>query len=166
MTPSSHSKHFRVRVASILATGAFVWALPALAAQDKQPQEPATLPGCTDQVRSGGPGGNQERFFPFPLLQVKAAATEALQSLEFEVKKKTKDESLLEAHKTRHLGVFVGSGGETIQLKLSEDEQNGQKGTMVNGKTKKSLVGIAGQKTWTSAVLSQTACVLQKNAQK
>jgi hypothetical protein len=116
-----------------------------------------------DQVRSGGPGGTQERFFPFPLPKVKQAATDALQSLEFEVKEK--GGGSLEAHKARHMGLFVGSGGEKVLLNFREAEQDGQKGTIVAGKTKKNMLGIVGQKTWTSAVLAQTACVLQKGAQ-
>jgi len=165
MIACSHSKTPRARVAWIfLATGAFIWVVLPASAQDKQSQEPATLPGCVDQVRSGGPGGTQERFFPLPLPKVKAAATEALQALEFEVKEKTNDS--LEAHKARHMGLFVGSGGEKVVLSFREAEQNGQKGTMVTGKTKKSIIGIVGQKTWTSAVLAQTACVLQKDKQQ
>ncbi len=160
----SHSKTLRARIAWVLVAVAFIWVVSPTWAQDKQPQEPATLPGCEDQVRSGGPGGKQERFFPLPLPKVKAAATEALQALEFKVKKDTNDS--LEAHKARHMGVFVGSGGEKVQLNFKETEQDGQKGTMVTGETKKNVVGIAGQKTWTGAVLAQTACVLQKDAQK
>lgn len=161
MITCSHSKTLRARVAWALATGAFIWVASPASAQDRQSQGPATLPGCAGQVRSGGPGGTQERFFPLPLPKVKEAATEALQALEFEVKKDTKDS--LEAHKTRHMGIFVGSGGEKVLLNFREAEQNGQKGTMIVGKTKKSPIGIAGQKTWTSAVLAQTACVLQKD---
>ena len=164
MITYSRLKTLRARVAWVLATGAFIWVVPSVWAQDKQPQEPAPLAGCEDQVRSGGQKGKQERFFPLPLPKVKEAAAEALQALEFEVKKDTKDS--LEAHKARHTGVFVGSGGEKVRLDFREAEQNGQKGTIVTGETKKGFVGGAGQKTWTSAVLSQTACILQKEAPK
>ena len=149
---------------AVAAAFALIGAVSPAWAQDKQSQEPATLPGCADQVRSGGPKGKQERFFPMPLPKVKEAATEALQALEFEVKKDTNDS--LEAHKARHLGIFVGSGGEKVRLDFREAEQDGQKGTMVTGETKKGFVGGAGQKTWTGAVLAQTACFLQKDAQK
>jgi hypothetical protein len=164
MITCSRLNTLRARVAWVLATGAFIWVVPSAWAQDKQPQGPATLPGCEDQVKSGGQKGKQERFYPSPLPKVKEAAVEALQALEFEVKKNTKDS--LEAHKARHVGVFVGSGGEKVRLDFREDEQNGQKGTMVTGETKKGFVGRAGQKTWTDAVLAQTACILQKEVQK
>jgi hypothetical protein len=157
-------KTFRARVAWVLAAGAFIWVVSPAWAQEKQSKEPATLAGCEDQIRSGGQKGKQERFYPFALPKVKEAAVEALHSLEFEVKKDTNDS--LEAQKARHMGVFVGSGGEKVRLDFKEDEQNGQKGTMVTGETKKGFVGGAGQKTWTGAVLSQTACNLQKEAQK
>jgi len=164
MITCSRLKTLRARVASALATGAFIWVVSPAWAQDKQPQEPAPLAGCEDQVRSGGPKGKQERFFPLPLPKVKEAAVEALHALEFEVKKDTKNS--LEAHKARHMGLFVGSGGEKVQLDFREAEQNGQNGTVVTGETKKGFVGRAGEKTWTGAVLAQTACILQKDAQK
>src|ERR1017187_3727697 len=150
MITYSRLNTLRARVAWVLATGAFIWVVPSVWAQDKQPQEPAPLAGCEDQVRSGGQKGKQERFFPpaplagcedqvrsggqkgkqerffpLPLPKVKEAAAEALQALEFEVKKDTKDS--LEAHKARHTGVFVGSGGEKVRLDFREAEQNGQK---------------------------------------
>jgi len=153
----------RATVVWVLVVGAITWVASPAWAQDKA-GEPSPLPGCEDQVRSGGPKGKQERFFPMPLATVKQAAIEAVQSLEFEVKKNT--DNSLEARKARHMGVFVGSGGEKVRLEFREAEQDGQKGTMVTGETKKNMVGIAGQKTWTSAVLAQTNCVLQKGAQK
>lgn len=132
-------------------------------AQDKS-AEPAPLAGCEDQVKSGGPKGSQERFFPAPIEKVRAAAADAVNALEFEIKKQTKD--MIEAHKARHVGVFVGSGGENIVLSFKETTEGGQNGTLVKGETKKTMVGRLAQKTWTSAVLAQTACFLQKDTAK
>jgi hypothetical protein len=145
------------------------WIVAALAvcsiaqAQSKEP-EPAPLPGCEDQVTAGGPGGKQDRFFPMPLDKVKTAATNALNALEFEVKKNASN--TIEAHKSRHLGVFIGSGGENIKLSFKEASEGGQSGTQVTGETKKTVIGRLAQKNWTTAVLAQTACVLQKEANK
>ncbi len=129
--------------------------------KEKDAKEPAPLAGCEDtEVKSGKEKGKQERFFPMPLAKVKEAAVSALNALEFEVKKDTDKE--IEASKKRHVGVFVGSGGEKVALRFEEAEEGGQKGTRVIGETKKGFVGRAGQKSWTNAVLAQTACMLQK----
>ena len=76
------------------------------------------------------------------------------------MKKDSGDE--ISAQKSRHVGVFVGSGGETLVLKLAPAEEGGKQGTRVDGETKKGFVGRAGQKSWTNAVLDQTACMLEK----
>ena len=161
MLVRSQTKILHAGAAGILAAGVLLLPAARAWAQDKAP-EPATLPGCTDQIHAGGPGGTQERFFPAPMPAVKQAAIDALHALEFEVKEK--NDGSLEGHKTRHIGLFVGSGGEKVVLKLREGDEDGHKGTIVAGKTKKNMIGIVGQKTWTSAVLAQTACVLQKDS--
>lgn len=128
---------------------------------EKKSDEPAPLAGCeSKEINSGKEKGPQERFFAAPMPKVKEAVTAALAALEFDVKKDSVNE--IEAHKRRHVGVFVGSGGENIVLQLTEAEQEGKKGTRVVGETKKNFVGRAGQKSWTNAVLDQTACILQK----
>lgn len=162
MKSYSRSKTLRARITWVLASVAFALVVSPVWAQDKQ--EPSALSGCEDQIRSGGQKGKQERFFPAPLPKVKAAAIEALHALEFEVKKDTSD--FVEAQKARHVGIFVGSGGERVRLSFKEATQDGQPGTMVTGETKKGFVGGAGMKTWTSAVLTQTTCVLQKDTPK
>jgi hypothetical protein len=129
---------------------------------EKKSSEPAPLPGCeSKEITAGKEKGKQERFFPAPLPKVKEALTGALAALEFEVKKDSGNQ--IEASKRRHVGVFVGSGGETVVLGLAEAEEDGKKGTRVTGETKKGFVGRAGQKSWTNAVLDQTSCTLQKS---
>lgn len=143
---------------------------PRVSGQEpQQPQKtkqaaaaPAATPGCeSKEIRSGKEKGVQERFFPGPMAKVKDAVTGALAALEFEVKKDTGDR--IEAQKRRHMGVFVGSGGEKVILQLAEVEQDGQKGVKVTGETKKGFVGRAGQKSWTGAILDQTECILTKS---
>jgi len=129
----------------------------------KQGDQPAPLPGCeSKEIKAGKEKGEQQRFFPAPLATVKEATVSALTALEFEVKKDKGQE--IEAHKKRHVGVFVGSGGEKVVLRFEEAEEGGQKGTRVTGETKKGFVGRAGQKSWTNAVLDQTGCMLGKSA--
>lgn len=137
--------------------------IPAAQKDKEKGKEPAALPGCEDtEVRSGKEKGKQERFFPASLAKVKEAAIGALNALEFEVKKDAGND--VEANKKRHVGVFVGSGGEKVVLHFAEAEEGGQKGTRVSGETKKGFVGRAGQKSWTNAVLTQTACNLKKGS--
>lgn len=148
----------------LLACGLFIAGATNAAAQKKgkDAKEPAPLAGCEDtEVKAGKEKGKQERFFPMPMAKVREAAVSALNALEFEVKKDSDKE--IEAAKKRHVGVFVGSGGEKVVLYFEEAEEGGRKGTRISGETKKGFVGRAGQKSWTNAVLAQTACMLQKS---
>ena len=129
--------------------------------KDQKKDEPATTAGCeAKEIKSGKEKGLQQRFYAAPLPKVKEALLGALAALEFKVKKDKDNE--ISAQKARHMGVFVGSGGETVNLKLAEGEEDGKKGTKVDGETKKGFVGRAGQKSWTNAVLDQTSCMLEK----
>ena len=128
----------------------------------KPSDEPKPLAGCeSKEIKSGKEKGAQERFFPAPMAKVKETVVSALTALEFEVKKDSGQQ--IEAHKKRHIGVFVGSGGEKLVLRFQEAEEGGQKGTRVTGETKKGFVGRVGQKSWTGAVLDQTDCMLVRN---
>jgi hypothetical protein len=122
--------------------------------------EVAPLAGCSDQeYKSSNGNGPQERFFPMPLATVKRAAAEALKTLDFDIHKNTNNE--IEASKKRHIGVLIGAGGEREILRFKETQLGNQKGTRVTGETKKTFVGRAAQKSWTNAVLAQTACGLR-----
>ncbi len=129
--------------------------------QDKQ-----TPPAKSDQSAEMKPGkekGKQERFFAFPLAKVKEAVIDAMKGAEFEVKKDSGNE--LEAKRKRHVGVFVGSGGETLVAQFKEAEEGGVKGTRVVAETKKGFVGRAGQKSWTNAVLDEAERILKEAKQ-
>ena len=148
---------------------ALAWALaaaavvPAALAQNKSKDagQPAPLPGCeSKEIKAGGEKGKQERTFQAPLAKVKEALLSSLAALEFEVKKDAGND--IEAHKKRHVGVFVGSGGEKVVFHLEEIGPEGQKATKITGETKKGFVGRAGQKSWTAALLDQTDCTLHK----
>lgn len=99
-----------------------------------------------------------ERFFPAPEDAVRRAANTALDSLEFVVQKDAVHE--MEASRKRHLTAAV-TGGEKLILHFSSTQRSGQRGTLVTGETKKSIVGRLTQKTWTSAVMAQIACNLR-----
>jgi len=124
-------------------------------------EEPAPLAGCEDaEYQAGKEKGPKERFFPDERTRVKRAAIKALASLDFNIHKNAASE--IEASKRRHIGVLVGKGGEHVILHFQESQRDGQKGTLVTGETKKAFVGRLGQKSWTNAVLAQTACMLRE----
>ena len=123
--------------------------------------EPAPSHGCEDaEYRTRKDEGPQSRFFPMPVARVKKAALAALDTLDFNIHKQDGNE--IEASKKRHLGVVVGAGGEREILQFEAATQGGQRGTRVTGETKKSVMGRLAQKSWTAAVLAQTACNLRE----
>jgi len=130
-------------------------------APDTSAEEPAPSAGCEDaEYKAGKEKGPQERFFPAAVPRVRRAAAAALKSLDFNIHKDAGNQ--IEATRKRHLGVVVGKGGERVILNFHESQRGGQPGTLVTGQTKKAFVGRLGQKSWTNAVLAQTACVLRE----
>lgn len=119
--------------------------------------------GCEEaEHKSGGQKGEQERFFAVPPEMVRRAAVSALDSLDFNIHKSS--ENKIEASKKRHIGVFVGAGGERVILTFRETKEAGHSGTLVIGQTKKSFVGRLAQRTWTDAVFAQIACNLRESS--
>ena len=151
-----------IRRTLTLALTAGVLASTVLAQKkDKEANQPAPLPGCeSKEIKSGKEKGKQERIFQAPMAKAKEALLGSLAALEFDVKKDEAND--IEANKKRHVGVFVGSGGEKVVFHLEEVDQEGQKATKITGETKKGFVGRAGQKSWTGAILDQTNCILLK----
>jgi len=133
------------------------------AAVDRDEDTPAPTSACAGtDIRPGKEKGRQERFYPMPMAQVREAALKSLKDLEFNVRRASDTE--LEASKKRHIGLLIGSGGEKMTLQFEEAVQGGRRGTRVTGETKKGFVMRAGQKSWTNAVLDQTACTLHGTA--
>lgn len=149
----------------LLATLVGLCFLP-LSGVEAWPQDKQAPPAKSDQSAEMKPGkekGKQDRFFAFPLAKVKEAIIDAMKGAEFEVKKDRGNE--LEAQRKRHVGVFVGSGGETLVVQLKEAEEGGVKGARVVAETKKGFVGRAGQKSWSNAVLDQAERILKEAKQ-
>jgi hypothetical protein len=120
------------------------------------------LKGCEDEEFKSGGQKSESRFFAASQDAVHRAAVSALESMDFNIRKNTGKE--IEANKKRHIGVIVGAGGERVTLTFRKQERNGQSGTSVTGETRKSFVGRLAQRTWTDAVLAQTACKLREPA--
>lgn len=88
---------------------------------------------------------------------VHAAAMSALAQYGFVIK--NNEEDLLEAKRSSKIGLVVGSGGEkmAVKLKALSDTQ-----TEVHVRTKKTFVGIAGQKNWDDEVIAAIADALNQ----
>jgi hypothetical protein len=94
--------------------------------------------------------------FAQPLEKARQAALDALVVLGFDVKKQ--EPTYVEGFRPRKVGLFVGSGGETVGIWLEPAEQQ----TRVRVDTAKSFAGMAGQKNWDAAVLAQMEKTLGK----
>jgi hypothetical protein len=65
----------------------------------------------------------------------------------------------LKAQRNRHIGVFVGSGGEELLVTLQEVSGNK---TFVTAATKTGFVGGAGQKAWSCEIIDQIVAMASK----
>ncbi len=81
---------------------------------------------------------------------VHKAASDALAVIGCEIKKD--EPTHVEGVRTRKVGVFVGSGGETVSVSITAQAEGK---TNVDIKTKKTFVGGAGQKNWDQPVLDE-----------
>lgn len=86
----------------------------------------------------------------YPIEAVKKAAADALTVIGCEIKKN--EDTYVEGVRTRKIGAFVGSGGETVSVKLAAA---GDGKTSVDVRTKKTFVGGAGQKNWDQQVVDE-----------
>ena len=60
--------------------------------------------------------------------------------------------SSIKAQRNRHIGVFVGSGGEELAVNLKEIDSNK---TFISATTKTGFVGGAGQKAWSCRIVDE-----------
>jgi hypothetical protein len=102
----------------------------------------ASTPEANDAKVSG--------VFDQPVEQVQKAAVDALVVTGFKVNKE--QSGYVEGFRPRKVGLFVGSGGETVGVWLMA---LGPDRTEVRVKTAKSFAGRAGQKNWDDEVLAE-----------
>lgn len=81
---------------------------------------------------------------------VHKAAADALAVVGCEIKKD--EPAHLEGYRTRKIGAFVGSGGETLTVEIAT-QADGK--TNVDIRTKRTFMGGAGQKNWDQPVLDE-----------
>jgi hypothetical protein len=88
--------------------------------------------------------------FDKPIAAVHKAAVDALTVIGCTIKKE--DPAYVEGKRERKIGVFVGSGGETVSVALTD---SGSGKVSVEVHTAKTFVGGAGQKNWDQAVVDE-----------
>lgn len=96
-------------------------------------------------------------LFQHPTERARDAAMDALAVLGFDVKKT--EPLYVEGSRPRKMGLFIGSGGETVGIWL---EPMGPDTTKVYVDTAKSFVGYEGQKSWNDQILAEIDKVLKE----
>ena len=87
----------------------------------------------------------------YPMDKVLNAARQALTTYGCDVKKDKEKADYLECTRDRHVGMFVGSGGEKVTVKLSAKGNE----TRVEVKTGKGFVGRLGKKNWSTPIFDE-----------
>jgi|KBSSwiStaDraftv2_1062776.scaffolds.fasta_scaffold47225_3 hypothetical protein len=125
--------------ACLLIAGVTVLAQPA-----GQAVQPATQAEEKEDASKGSK--DVDRTIAYPMAQVLAAAKQALDTYGCDVKKEKAD--YLECTRDRHVGAFVGSGGEKVTVQLSSKGSE----TRIEIKTGKGFVGRLGKKNWSTPI--------------
>lgn len=88
--------------------------------------------------------------------QATEIATKVLSAVDSTISEKS--ESQIKAQRNRHIGVFVGSGGEELLITFKQ----AQRGTFITVATKTGFVGGAGQKAWSCQIVDQIVGMASK----
>ena len=104
-----------------------------------------------DQGAASKGGGNVDQTVGYPMDAVHSAAKQALLTYGCESKGKKERPDYIECTRSRHMGVFVGSGGEKLTVKLSPVGNE----TRVVIKTGKGFAGRLGKKNWSTQVFDE-----------
>jgi hypothetical protein len=122
-------------IKNVLRSAALVTVVIAAAGCTATPEKPsASTPGVV---------------FDKPIAKVQKAAIDALTANGFEIGKS--EPTYVEGTRPHKVGLAVGSGGESAGVWL---ESLTPARTSVKVDTAKSLVGIAGQKSWNAEIIS------------
>jgi len=90
-----------------------------------------------------------DKTVPYPMDKTLEAAKQALAVYGCSIKKEKSD--YLECTRDRKVGVFVGSGGEKVTVKLTPKGSE----TQVEIKTGKGFVGRVGKKNWSTPIFEE-----------
>ena len=123
-------------------------------------KKPSTAQGngmSIEAVQNNGDvKGKPATTFAQPLARVNAAAARALVSVGCVVKRQ--EPYFASGFRPQKMGLFVGSGGETVKIFMLPQ---GDKATNVWVDTDKSFVGLAGQQDWNKQVLAELSNLLK-----
>ena len=95
----------------------------------------------------------------YPLAAAHTAAENSLAVNGFVIETKKSDDVYLQAQRPRHMGLFVGSGGEVCRIWL---KPVGADETEVKVDSNKTFGGALGQKEWDNTVLAEMLRDLNK----
>lgn len=142
-----------MRVVTLLGILVLAMSDPALTTtrQETQPTKPPEE--ARDDPTKGSKDINQ--VVEYPIAKVLEAAKQALATYGCEIKKEKPD--YLECTRSRHIGAFVGSGGEKVTVQLSPE---GDRTTVVI-KTGKGFVGRLGKKNWSTPTFNEIVRILK-----
>jgi hypothetical protein len=98
-----------------------------------------------------------DQTISYPMDKVLDAAKQAIATYGCSVKKEKTD--YLECTRDRHIGVFVGSGGEKVKVKLSAKGNE----TRVQISTGKGFVGRVGKKNWSTPIFNEMMKILKSS---
>lgn len=96
-----------------------------------------------------------KQVIAYPIGRVVEATRQAVATYGCNIKKQTAD--YIECTRSRHMGVFVGSGGEKVTVRLSPDGN----GTRVIIKTGKGFAGRLGKKNWSTPIFEEMLRLLK-----
>jgi hypothetical protein len=119
--------------------------------QEIQPAKPS------EETRDDPTKGSKDinEVVEYPIAKVLEAAKQALATYGCEIKKEKPD--YLECTRSRHIGAFVGSGGEKVTVQLSSEGDR----TKVIIKTGKGFVGRLGKKNWSTPTFNEIVRILK-----
>jgi hypothetical protein len=113
-----------------------------------------------NQVKENDPSKGSkdvDQTVAYPMDKVLDAAKQAIATYGCSVKKEKTD--YLECTRDRHVGVFVGSGGEKVKVKLSAKGSE----TRVQISTGKGFVGRVGKKNWSTPIFDEMMKILKSS---
>lgn len=119
--------------------------------QETQPAKPPEA--AKDDPTKGSNDMNE--IVEYPIAKVLEAAKQAVAIYGCEIKKEKPD--YLECTRSRHIGAFVGSGGEKVTVQLSPTGDR----TKVIIKTGKGFVGRLGKKNWSTPIFNEIVRILK-----
>jgi len=84
------------------------------------------------------------------MTRAKDIAKKVIIALDSEITEET--DTSIKAQRNRHIGVFVGSGGEELAVNLKKIDNNK---TFITATTKTGFVGCAGQRAWSCKIIDE-----------